>query len=45
VVMKTRLPAHLVSWQTAGLVLAGAGVLAWGVGFLAGLIVRVLFGT
>jgi hypothetical protein len=43
--MKTRPRAHLLSWQTAGLALVGAGVLAWAVGFLIGLMVRVLFGT
>ncbi len=43
--MKTRPPAHRISWQTAGLALAAAGVLAWFVGFLVGLIVRFVFGT
>jgi hypothetical protein len=42
---RKELNAHLVSWQTVGLALAIAGVLAWGVGFLVGVIVRVLFGT
>ena len=43
--MKTRPHAHRISWQSAGLALAAAGVRRLVVGFLVGLIVRFVFGT
>ncbi len=38
--VKPPTPIRRIPWKTIGLVLAGAAIVAWAVGFLAGLIVR-----
>ena len=38
--VKPTTPMHRIPWRTIGLVLAGAAIIAWAVGFVAGLIVR-----
>jgi hypothetical protein len=38
--VKPSTPIRRIPWKTIGLVLAGAALVAWVVGFLAGLIVR-----
>jgi hypothetical protein len=38
--VKPPTPIRRIPWQTIGLVLAGAAIVAWAVGFVAGLVVR-----
>jgi hypothetical protein len=38
--VKPQTPLRRIPWKTIGLVLAGAAIVAWTVGYLAGLIVR-----
>ena len=41
--VKPSTPIRRIPWKTIGLVLAGAAIIAWVVGFVAGLIVRFAF--
>jgi hypothetical protein len=43
--VKPSTPIRRIPWKTIGLVLLGAAIVAWGVGFVAGLIVRFGFGV
>jgi hypothetical protein len=43
--MRLSLPTDRITWQAAGLALAGAVVAAWSAGFFVGLIVRFAFGS
>lgn len=38
-------PPRQIPWRTIGVVLAGAAIVAWAVGFVAGLIVRFVAGA
>ena len=42
---KREMAIQRIPWRTIGLVLAGAALVAWTVGFVIGLIVRVWFGV
>ena len=42
--MKPDPPLQRIPWQKIGLVLGGAAIVAWAVGFLVGLVVRFVFG-
>ena len=43
--MKTPSPIRRIPWRTIGWILAGAAIVAWSVGYLAGLLVRLRFGS
>jgi hypothetical protein len=43
--MKPNPRVERIPWQTIGLVLAGTAIVAWGAGFVMGLIVRFAFGA
>jgi hypothetical protein len=42
--MKPISPLRRIPWRTIGWIIAGAAVVAWAVGFLAGLLVRMRLG-
>jgi hypothetical protein len=43
--MKTPSPIRRIPWRTIGWILLSAAIVAWSVGFLAGLFVRWQFGS